>query len=84
MQTLAPGVYQTIKKHYPMDKATGYTDGDLRGMYIVKVVWPEGKEFALKLLTGDAFDSILADTTSIIDTVDTTELADSVLADSTE
>ena len=80
MQTLASGVYQTIKKHYPMDKATGYKAGDLRGMFVVEAVWPDGKEFATRLLAGEAIDSLLADTTELADTT----FADSALVDSTK
>ena len=31
---------------YPDDKAVGYQPGDLRGMFVVEVQWPEGRAFA--------------------------------------
>lgn len=52
LQTMAPGVYQAVKKHYPDDRATGYQAGDLRGMFVVEVVWPDGEALA-KTLVGD-------------------------------
>lgn len=67
LQTLAPGVYKTVKKHYPTDKATGYKAGDLRGMFVVETVWPDGKDFAVKLLAGHAFDPVVVD--SVMDTM---------------
>ncbi|UCD64606.1 MAG: DUF3365 domain-containing protein [Candidatus Zixiibacteriota bacterium] len=32
-----------LREKYPEDKATGYRPGDLRGMFVVEVKWPEGK-----------------------------------------
>jgi hypothetical protein len=52
MQTLAPGVYQAVKKAYPDDKAVGYSTGQLRGMFVVEAVWPDGEPYA-KELTGE-------------------------------
>ena len=72
MQTLAPGVYQAVKRHYPMDKATGYRKGDLRGMFVVKAMWPDGKDFAIALLAGHAFDSDTIETktdTTVVDSL---------------
>ncbi|MCP4684018.1 MAG: DUF3365 domain-containing protein [bacterium] len=46
LQTLAPGVYQKLKKSYPLDRAIEYKAGDLRGMFVVEALWPEGKEQA--------------------------------------
>ena len=66
-QTLQPGILTRIKKAYPTDRATGYSSGDLRGMYIVEVSWPEGEYLAAWLL-GDSLperpvseDSVLGD-----------------------
>ncbi len=61
MQTLASGVYKQVKKHYPTDKATGYKEGDLRGMFVVEVAWPEGRDFADLLVSGHAFDPVEPD-----------------------
>ena len=49
IQTLAPGVYQAVKKAYPEDKAVGYDSDQLRGMFVVETVWPDGEEFARQL-----------------------------------
>ena len=41
-----PRVKDALNDKYPDDRATGYTPGDLRGMFVVEVMWPEGKPFA--------------------------------------
>jgi len=51
MQTLGPGVFGALKKLYPLDKATGYKAGELRGMFVVESNWPDGREYAEQLLT---------------------------------
>jgi len=51
MQTLGPGVYTALKKLYPLDKATGYKAGELRGVFVVDAKWPEGRGYAEQLLT---------------------------------
>ncbi len=53
MQTLSPGILSKVKRRYPTDKATGYVAGDLRGMYIVEVNWPQGESLTNWLL-GDS------------------------------
>jgi hypothetical protein len=50
MQTLEPGVFTALKKLYPLDKATGYKAGELRGMFVVEAKWPEGRGYAEQLL----------------------------------
>ena len=35
-ESLAEENYQVIQKHYPNDKATGYKDGDLRGIWSIE------------------------------------------------
>lgn len=35
-----------LAEKYPTDRAIGYKPGDLRGMFVVEVRWPEGKVFA--------------------------------------
>ena len=52
LQTMAPGVYQAVKKHYPDDRATGYQVGDLRGMFVVEALWPEAEAHARTLVSG--------------------------------
>ncbi len=44
-------VQELLAKEYPGDKAVGYGEGELRGMFVVDIVWPQGKEFAQSLLT---------------------------------
>jgi hypothetical protein len=51
MQTLGTGVYRTLKRLYPLDKATGYKTGELRGMFVVEANWPEGIEYAEQIIT---------------------------------
>lgn len=65
MQTLATGVYRQVKKHYPTDKATGHKEGDLRGMFVVEVTWPEGRKFAEALIAGTAFDTEVTDSIAV-------------------
>lgn len=43
------GLNDELKKLYPNDKATGYKSGDLRGMFAIEIMWPEGFEYAKKL-----------------------------------
>lgn len=78
LQTLAPNVYKMVKKHYPIDKAKGYREGDLRGMFVVETVWPDGKNFAVKLLAGHAFDAPVVDSAADTTVVDSNTVADSV------
>lgn len=50
LQTLAPGVLSAVKKYYPDDRATGYKDGQLRGMFVIEVLYPEGMAHARQLI----------------------------------
>jgi len=43
------GALKKIREIYSNDKAVGYSDGDLRGIYVVMIKWPEAKE-SLELL----------------------------------
>jgi len=43
---LGDGVAEKLAELYPSDEATGYKVGDLRGMFAVEVIWPEGKKHA--------------------------------------
>lgn len=62
MQTLGPGVYEALRKEYPMDKATGYKAGDLRGMFVVNAQWPAGTATARSLVAGE-FEPVVASET---------------------
>ena len=52
IKEIAPEVKTVIKEKYPDDKAFGYREGDLRGMFVVKVSAPEGLE-QLQSTAGD-------------------------------
>ncbi len=52
---LEPTVKAVLKDRYPNDKATGYKVGDLRGMFVVKMRWPDAKEFARELIADTVF-----------------------------
>ncbi len=54
LQTLAPGVYRTLKKQYPTDRATGYRNGELAGMFVVEANWPRATAGAEQLLARDS------------------------------
>ncbi len=47
---LDPEAAEVLKEAYPEDMATGYSPGDLRGLFVVEVRWPQGKAFADSLL----------------------------------
>ena len=54
-ENIKPEVAAKIKELYPEDAATGYRVGDLRGMFVVKVAWPEGRARA-EALAADSID----------------------------
>ena len=43
-------VLKMIKKIYPDDEAVNYAEHDLRGMYVVKIKWPQTKDSLLTLI----------------------------------
>lgn len=45
-----PATRAALAELYPDDKAVGYKSGDLRGMFVVEVKWPDGKPFAEALM----------------------------------
>lgn len=47
---LAQGVLERLAELYPHDKAIGYETGDLRGLFVVTMNWPEALEPARKLI----------------------------------
>jgi hypothetical protein len=47
---LGKGVREKLAELYPDDEATGYELGDLRGMFAVEVIWPEGRKHAESLI----------------------------------
>jgi len=49
---LAPGIAEKVAELYPEDMATGYQVGDLRGMFVVEIEWPQGKTHAERLVGG--------------------------------
>jgi hypothetical protein len=48
---IPPNVRKKIKEIYSKDKAVGYYNGDLRGIYVVMIKWPEAKESLEQLLS---------------------------------
>lgn len=46
-------VAEILKEKYPDDKATGYKSGDLRGMFVVEIDWPQGKDAANEIVYGN-------------------------------
>ncbi len=72
LQTLAPGVYETLKKHYPLDRAIEYKTGDLRGMFVIEALWPEGREQA-GLIVNDLISDQPSDSAVMTDSVITTD-----------
>jgi hypothetical protein len=48
---ISPAVLEVLEKSYPEDLATGYEVGDLRGMFVVEMKWPQARSFVQKLLT---------------------------------
>lgn len=54
-EALVAGVRERLHELYPNDRATGYAAGDLRGMVVVYVNWPEGKSYAQKLVGAPEF-----------------------------
>lgn len=45
-----PQLVQALARNYPSDQATGYKVGDLRGLFVVSAVWPQGKARAQELV----------------------------------
>lgn len=45
-------VQQALAEKYPNDQATGFQDGDLRGMFVVEIVWPTAEPIVKQLLSG--------------------------------
>lgn len=43
--SIADDVLAAIEEKYPDDEATGYQAGELRGMFVVEMKWPDAKEF---------------------------------------
>lgn len=50
-EEMDPKVVAQLAKVYPDDRAVGFEDGDLRGMFAVVAQWPEGKEKAEKIMS---------------------------------
>jgi hypothetical protein len=50
---LKPEVTKKLAELYPKDEAVGYKVGDLRGMFVVEIEWPKGREYTEKLTAGD-------------------------------
>lgn len=53
---ISPKVSKVLEEKYPDDMAKDYKEGDLRGMFVVKAIWPEAKEEAIKLSEENKID----------------------------
>lgn len=49
-EAMDPDVAMMLPEFYPEDQATGYEVGDLRGMFVVEISWPEGEPYARELV----------------------------------
>lgn len=50
-ERIGEGVIEKVRLIYPDDQATGYEENELRGMFVVRGHWPEGKEAAQAALS---------------------------------
>ncbi len=50
VESLDDDVKSVLTEAYPNDNATGHTVGDLRGMFVVDIKWPEAREVVTALL----------------------------------
>lgn len=50
-ESLDAEVREALRLNYPEDKATGYQAGDLRGLVVVEIRWPQGRDWAKKVTT---------------------------------
>lgn len=48
-ESMDASVATAISAKYPNDLATGYSEGEVRGMFVVETKWPEGRAQALEL-----------------------------------
>jgi hypothetical protein len=71
LQTVDLDLWKEIRIAYPYDKATGYKEGELRGMFVVTAKWPEGRDLAEALAAGadittlNAVDSTAGDSATV-------------------
>lgn len=78
LQTVDLDLWKEVKIAYPWDKATGYKEGDLRGMFVVNAPYPSGRETAQLLADG----ATVVELTPPADTAATdSTLTDTVLED---
>lgn len=49
--TIDDGTAATIASLYPDDKAVDFSVGDLRGMFVVDMVWPDAREYVKDMAT---------------------------------
>jgi len=78
LQTVDLDLWKEVKIAYPWDKATGYKEGDLRGMFVVNAPYPQGQEIARLLVDGATVAELAPPADSVA--VDST-LTDTVLED---
>ncbi|MEW5796125.1 MAG: DUF3365 domain-containing protein [Candidatus Zixiibacteriota bacterium] len=68
LQSVDLDLWQQVKIAYPYDKATGYKEGDLRGMFVVSAHLPEAEKIAPKLAEGIPIGDLVAKDTTSADT----------------
>lgn len=83
LQTISGETYRRIKKLYPMDKATGYKVGDLRGMVVVEAHWPIANELAELIAAGEPIEELLQPPDTLLDSTVVDSAVDSVEVDTT-
>ncbi|MCX6835357.1 MAG: DUF3365 domain-containing protein [candidate division Zixibacteria bacterium] len=60
LQTVDLDLWKQVKITYPWDKATGYREGDLRGMFVVDAQFPGDRDVAKLLAQGTSVSQIVA------------------------
>jgi hypothetical protein len=70
IQTVDLNLWKETRIAYPYDKATGYKEGDLRGMFVVNAAWPEGKDIAQLLVDGAEMTELSSPDTTAVDLPD--------------
>lgn len=53
VESLEAEVREGLRISYPEDKATDYKPGDLRGLLVVEIAWPQGRDWAVKVIAED-------------------------------
>ena len=68
LQNVDLDLWKQVKTDYPYDKATGYKEGDLRGMFVVSAHLPEAEKSAARLAEGASIRDLIPKDTASADT----------------